>query len=56
MVEELLAVLELYGVQDVREMTISELEQICVNPVFRILCDVCDHFYPNRKSTLKEVK
>ncbi len=27
---------------DVQSATLDELEEVCRNPVFRLLCDVCD--------------
>ena len=27
---------------DVQSATLDELEEICKNPVFRLLCEVCD--------------
>ncbi len=38
----LLEDLQMMDSADVQSATLDELEEVCRNPVFRLLCDVCD--------------
>ncbi len=42
MIEDLLELLSTYRIQDVKDSPIRDLEQLCRQPVFKLLCDVCD--------------
>jgi len=50
MFEDLLAAFELLGVADVRAASLDEIEDLCKNPVFRLLCDLCDVLHPRKAS------
>jgi len=45
---DLLDALEAISAQDVRSATLDEIEDLCRNPVFRILCDLCDVLHPEK--------
>lgn len=34
---------------DVNEMTIQELEDLCLNPIFQLLCRICESLFPGGK-------
>ncbi len=42
MIEDLLDLLSTYSAQDVQDSPIKDLQQLCRQPVFKLLCDVCD--------------
>jgi len=48
MFDDLLEDLAAIGTQDVRQASLDEIEDLCKNPVFRILCDLCDVLEPRR--------
>jgi len=47
--EDLLAALQLMSTQDVKQATLDELEDVCKNPVFRFLCEICDVLHPRKE-------
>jgi len=42
MIQDLLDFLSEWRTQDVKDSPISDLQQLCKQPVFKLLCDVCD--------------
>jgi len=53
MIDDLLGVLETMNVQDVRQMSFDEIDDLCKNPVFLLLCDFCQ-FWLDRKRKVKK--
>jgi len=54
MFDDLMDSLEQLSTQDVRQSTIDEITALCANPVFRLLCDLCDVLSPrNKKKAIK---
>jgi len=49
MYDDLLDALDQLSTQDVRQSTIDEITALCSNPVFRLLCDLCDVLSPRVK-------
>lgn len=49
MFDDLIAALELMGVADVRQATLDEIEDVCKNPVFRLLCEICEVLHPRKE-------
>jgi len=57
MFDDLLDSLAALSVADVRSASLDEIEDVCKNPVFRLLCDLCDILHPQksrRRSTRKD--
>ena len=48
MFDEVLDALDAIGTQEVRTATLNEIADLCKNPVFRILCDLCDVLHPRK--------
>jgi len=46
--ENLLEDLQLLSAHDVRTARLDEIEELCKNPVFRLLCDLCDVLHPRK--------
>jgi len=46
MFDDLLDDLAALSTADVRQATLDEIEDLCKNPVFRLLCDLCDVLDP----------
>ena len=49
MFDGLLAELELLSRNDIRQASLDELDDVCKNPVFRILCDLCEVLHPKER-------
>jgi len=52
MFDDLLEDLEALSKSDVGQARLEELDELCKNPIFRLLCRVCDQIDP----LLKEIK
>lgn len=46
MFDDLMDSLDQLSKEDVRSATLNELDQLCRNVVFRLLCDLCDVLEP----------
>ncbi len=53
MFEDLLASLELLSASDVRQASLDEINDVCKNPVFQLLCDLCEVLHPRKASKVK---
>ncbi len=53
MFDALLEDLEALTTADVRSASLDEIEDLCKNPVFRLLCDLCDVLHPSTTGVKK---
>jgi len=54
MFDDLLEALQQITPSDVRQSTLDEIEDVCRNPVFRLLCDLCDVLHPRSAKKVKK--
>ena len=48
MFDDLIADLELLSTGDVRSATLLEIDELCKNRVFQLLCEICDVLHPRK--------
>ncbi len=46
MFDDLLDALGTLSISDVRSASLNEIDDLCKNPVFRLLCELCDVLHP----------
>jgi hypothetical protein len=49
MLDDLLSSFQALDKAAIEQSTLEELEDVCKNPVFRMLCDICNAMYPKQR-------
>jgi len=54
MFDDILDAFAALSTTDVRQASLDEIDDLCRNPVFRLLCDLCDVLHPRTQKKAKK--